>query len=291
MTKPDLHAMAMWRHMLARPAPGCYPHRETLPIYIMAGYAVCNALFANLPVWTQMMSDTFDMTTLVFAALAIFVLWKLWSVLGARTGSERPPHNPFAPPKPKVDGENVSLASNVVRLPGTSAIPVQNDNDIDRWKGLAEQGSAVWLGLDAIANADKSFAASAFMEGAKKAYEMIVAAFATGDRKMLQTLLSKEVFDSFSSAIADRESKGEKVETTFVSLDKTVIDEAHFKSPMAQVTVRFFSKLITVTRSREGEIIEGSSDKIVEMNDIWTFARDTASRDPNWKLIATETGH
>ena len=257
----------------------------------MARYAVRNALFTNLPVWTQTMRDTFDMTTLVFAALAIFVIWKLWSVLGARTGSERPPHSPFAPVKPKIDGEHAPAESNVVRLPGAAPAPVQNDNDIDRWKGLAEPGSPVWLGLDAIASADKSFAARAFMDGANKAYELIVAAFAIGDRKTLKNLLSKEVFESFSSAIAERESKGEKVETTFVSLDKAIIDEAHFKSPSAQVTVRFFSKLITVTRNRSGDIIDGSSDKIVDMNDIWTFARDTASRDPNWKLIATETGH
>lgn len=279
-------ACAVEDRMLAKP--------ETIPIYeVSTGCAQCQR--PMLAVWNLMMRDNFDITTVIFAALAIFVLWKLWSVLGSRTGSERPPYNPFAKAEPKVVVDTPSAASdsNVVRLPGAlpATAAVGNDNDVERWKGLAEPGSSVWQGLDAIARADPSFAAVTFIAGAKKAYEMIVMAFAAGDRKTLGSLLSKEVYDSFQAAIASREANGEKVETTFVSLDKVTIEEAQLKKPMSQLTVRFLSKLINVTRNASGAIVDGNAEKIVDMIDIWTFARDTTSRDPNWKLIATETGH
>ncbi|MFM9974972.1 MAG: Tim44/TimA family putative adaptor protein [Beijerinckiaceae bacterium] len=237
------------------------------------------------------MRDNFDATTIIFAAMAVFVLWKLWSVLGARTGNERPPYNPFAKgePEPEAGG----AAGNVVRLPGAapSAAPGQNDNSADRLAGVAEPGSKVWEGLDAIAKADSSFMAASFVDGAKKAYEIIVLAFASGDRKTLKGLLAKDVFDSFSAAISTRESRNERVETTFVSLDKAVAEEAVYKAPAAQITIRFLAKLITVTRGSDGAIIDGAPDKVADMIDIWTFARDVNNRDPNWKLIATETGH
>jgi predicted lipid-binding transport protein (Tim44 family) len=106
----------------------------------------------------------------------------------------------------------------------------------------------------------------------------------------LRDLLAKDVYDSFASAISDRESRGETVDTTFVSIDRTSLEEAQLRGSTAQITVRFQSKLITSTRDRAGAIIDGNSDKVVDMVDIWTFARDTASRDPNWLLVATETG-
>ena len=237
------------------------------------------------------MRDNFDGMTILFAALAVFVLWKLWSVLGARTGNERPPFNPLAKSPP--DAESPAGASNVVRLPGAApaVTPGQNDNSIERWTGFAEPGSKAWQGLDAIAAADPNFQLAPFLAGANKAYEMIVLTFAAGDRKALKNLLAKDVFDSFSSAITQRDGRNEKVETTFVSLDKTVLDEAAFKAPAAQITVRFFAKLITVTRGSDGVIIDGTPDKVVDMIDIWTFAREVTNKDPNWKLIATETGH
>ena len=241
------------------------------------------------------MRDTLDMTTLIFAALAIFVLWKLWSVLGARTGNEKPPFNPFAKlgGKPGAVEGPPNVGSNVVQLPGAVAPAnrVQNDNGGDRWKGFAEPGSKIWAGLDDIAQADTKFVVSPFLEGAKKAYEMIVLAFAAGDRKTLKNLLSNDVYDSFALAISAREERGEKVETTFVSLEKALIDEAQYKIPLAQMTIRFFAKLISVTRASDGSIVDGSADKIVDMVDVWTFSRDVSASDPNWKLIATETGH
>jgi len=119
---------------------------------------------------------------------------------------------------------------------------------------------------------------------------MIVTAYAQGDRRALKNLLSKEVYDGFEQAIKDRETRGEKAETRFVSIDKADITGADVKGRTAQVTVRFVSQLVSVTRDKDGNVIDGSPDKVTDVTDVWTFARDLSSRDPNWKLVATEAG-
>ncbi len=119
---------------------------------------------------------------------------------------------------------------------------------------------------------------------------MIVTAFAQGDRRTLKGLLSREVYEGFEAAIRERESRGETIETRFISIDKADIAAAELRGRVAQVTVRFVSQLISVTRDRSGAVIEGSPDKVTDVTDVWTFARDLSSRDPNWKLVATEAG-
>jgi predicted lipid-binding transport protein (Tim44 family) len=242
------------------------------------------------------MRDSFDLTTVIFAILAVFVVWKLRSVLGQRTGAERPPGEAMR--RDRMAGasrtaEPANEDGKVVRMPGAiraEAPRAARESDPDRWKPYAEAGSAVAAGLDAIAARDPSFDLRAFVEGAKAAYEMIVTAFAGGDRKGLKPLLANEVFESFSAAIAQRESAGQKVETTFVSIDKASVEEAELRGTTAQVTMRMHSKLITATKDKAGEVVEGNPDKVVDTVDVWTFARDVSSRDPNWKLIATEAG-
>ena len=232
------------------------------------------------------------MTTLIFAAVAVVVVWKLWSVLGARTGTERPPSNPFAkaPPKADVAADSGSMGGNVIRLPGAAPAPVAQPSQAadERWKGFAQPGSPVWAGLDAIAAADSSFALQPFLKGAKIAYETVVTAFAAGDRKALRALVAKDVFDGFNAAITDREARGEKSETTFVSIDDAVILEAQLRSGQAHITLRFAVKLIHATRARDGSIVEGSPDKVNDLADVWTFVRPVSSRDPNWQVSATE---
>ena len=160
----------------------------------------------------------------------------------------------------------------------------------DRWKGIAEPGSALASGLDAIAREDKSFDAKGFLTGARAAYDMIVTAYAAGDRKELKGLLGKEVYDGFETAIKEREQKGETVETRFVSIDGADLTAAEQRGKTAQVTVRFRSQLISVTRAKDGAVIDGNPDAVTDVTDVWTFARDVSSRDPNWKLVATEAG-
>jgi predicted lipid-binding transport protein (Tim44 family) len=234
----------------------------------------------------------FDIYTIIFLALAVFIFLRLRSVLGQRTGRERPPYDPYS----ARDTVRPSTNDNVVALPGRGgegptkpAEPAEPS--AERWKGIAEAGSAVAAGLDAIARDDRSFDAKEFISGAGKAYEMIVVAFAAGDRRTLKNLLSREVYDGFEAAIRDRESKGEKAETRFVSIDRADIIGAELRARTAQVTVRFVSQLISVTRDRNGNVIDGSPEKVTDVTDVWTFARDVTSRDPNWKLVATEAGH
>lgn len=234
------------------------------------------------------MHDPLDATTIIFALVAIFIVWKLRSVLGTRTGNEKPP--PADPFFRRTLGSN---DNKVVPLPGAAPRPVPNPPPLpsDRWKAYADSGSKAAAGLDAIAAAYPSFAIDTFITGAKLAYEMIVTAFAAGDRLTLQNLLEKDVFDSFSTAIAARENRGETMTTNVVSIDQVSVEDAAVRDHSLQITLRFASKLTSVTRDQSEAVIDGNPNKIADMVDIWTFARDANSRDPNWKLIATQTGH
>jgi predicted lipid-binding transport protein (Tim44 family) len=155
---------------------------------------------------------------------------------------------------------------------------------------LAAPDSPVAAGLDAIAREDRTFDGKHFIAGARTAYEMIVTAYAEGDRRPLKNLLSRDVYDGFEAAIRDREARGETSESRFVSIDKSDITDADLRGKTAQVTIRFVSQLVSVTRDRNGAVIDGNPDKVTDVTDVWTFARDLSSRDPNWKLVATEAG-
>jgi predicted lipid-binding transport protein (Tim44 family) len=239
------------------------------------------------------MQDSLDVTTIIFIALAVFVVWRLRSVLGQKTGHEQPPVDPFARrAPPDAAAPSAAARDNVVRLPtnGAERPPAADVPPAERWAGIAEPGSSVAAGLDQIDKAEPGFDARGFLEGAKTAYEMTVLAFAQGDRKTLKNLLSKEVYEGFERAISEREKRGEKAETTFVSLDKAEITGVELRGRVGQVTVRFLSKLITATRDAAGKVIDGDPEAVVDVTDVWTFARPLASRDPNWQLVATEAG-
>jgi len=230
----------------------------------------------------------FDIYTIIFLALAVFIFLRLRSVLGQRTGSERPPYDRAAPNVVQRSQDN-----NVVPMPGAviDQAPLAPTADVappaDRWKGIAEPGTPLAQGLDAIVAQDSSFDPKHFISGAKSAYEMIVLAFANGDRRSLKDLLSSEVFDSFDAVIKDREKNEQKTETRFVSIDKAELVGAEVRDRAAQLTVRFVSQMISVTRDKMGDIVDGNPDKVADITDIWTFARDTGSRDPNWRLVGT----
>ncbi|MCX8503085.1 MAG: Tim44 domain-containing protein [Alphaproteobacteria bacterium] len=231
------------------------------------------------------MQDGFDLSIIVFLLLAVFVGWRLYSVLGTRSGrDDQAPTSNLA--------SVVKLVSPVAPRDAT-AEPVVEDQEADpaRWKGIAELGTPLADSLDALVAADRSFDAKQFITGARGAYEAIVVAFASGDRNTLRELLSRDVFESFVAAIADREKRGETVETTFVGIEKAELHHVQLRGNAAQITVQFLSKLITATRDAAGVITDGAADKVVDVTDIWTFARELTSRDPVWKLIATEAAH
>jgi len=233
-----------------------------------------------------------DIYTIIFLALAVFIFLRLRSVLGQRTGSERPPYDRAA--RNVVQG---APDNKVIPVPGSviEQVPLAPSADIpvpaDRWKGVAEPGTPLAQGLDAVAAIDSSFDPKHFLSGARSAYEMIVQAFANGDRRALKDLLSTEVYESFESAIKDRERQERKTETRFVSIDKAELVGAEARDRTTQLTVRFVSQMISVTRDKAGAIVDGNPDKVTDITDVWTFARDVTSRDPNWKLVGTGSAH
>jgi predicted lipid-binding transport protein (Tim44 family) len=233
-----------------------------------------------------------DIYTIIFLALAVFIFLRLRNVLGQRTGSERPPFDRAArnalPGTP--DTGMVPMPGKVIDQP--PPVPsAEVTQPADRWKDVADAGTPLAQGLDAVAAQDSSFDPKHFLSGARGAYEMIVLAFANGDRRALRDLLSSEVYDSFEAVIKDREKHEQKTETRFVSIDKAELVGAELRERVAQLTVRFVSQMISVTRDKAGTIVDGNPDKVADITDIWTFARDTTSRDPNWKLVGTGSAH
>lgn len=228
--------------------------------------------------------EFFDFGTIFFMIAAVVIFFQLRNVLGRRTGSERPPFDPYS--ARKQEKPDAGDGDNVVALPrkrGEAAAETYAAID-----ALAKPETELNRGLRAIKDVDASFDPKGFVDGARMAYEMIVMAYADGDRKTLKNLLSREVYDGFVAAISEREGRGEKIQSSFVGIDKAEIVSAEMKGSEAHVTLRIVSELISATRDKEGNIIDGDPETVAEVKDVWTFARDTRTRDPNWKLVATE---
>ncbi len=208
-----------------------------------------------------------DPATIIFAFLALFVVWKLRSVLGERTGLEQ-----------KGDGAPLSFPMSPTPAPAPSN---------QGWAGFAEPGSPVWMGLDEVARAQPGFAARPFLDGACSAYEMVVQAFSRGDEAMLHSLTSEDVYGSFAAALAARKQRAETLETTFVGFNSTKIVQARVDRASALIAVRFDARFITSTRDRNGVVIEGDPNTPSDIIDVWTFARRNDATSPNWTLVAT----
>jgi predicted lipid-binding transport protein (Tim44 family) len=221
------------------------------------------------------MGDGFNiLEILLLAMVAGFIVLRLRSVLGRRTGAEPPPR-----PTPYGGTPNAERPpGNVVQLPGRA--PAQAE---------PLEGPAA-AGLGRIVAINGSFRPSEFLNGAKGAYEMVVTAFAKGDVTTLRSLLGDEVYGSFSGAIDQRNGRGETQETTLVGIKQAEIVEADVTGGrMAEVTVKFVSELVNATRDKTGQLTAGNPNAVEETVDIWTFARNLKSSDPNWQLIATAT--
>lgn len=239
------------------------------------------------------MSDSFDIFTLVFLVLAVVIILKLKSVLGRRSSEDD-----ARVERIKAEQRARAAQDRVVAMPrrDTAPAPVEAPAQAQptvaeleaKVKSFASGDEALGQGLLAIHQADRSFDPEHFLRGARQAYELIVTAFAEGNRKTLKSLLSKDVFESFSAAIAERESRGEQIDQSFVGINKADMVEAELKKGTAQVSVKFVSELFTATRDKAGVVIAGDPARIREVVDIWTFSRDVASRDPNWRLVATQ---
>ncbi|HVJ80655.1 MAG TPA: Tim44/TimA family putative adaptor protein [Planctomycetia bacterium] len=233
--------------------------------------------------------EFFDFGTIFFLIAAVVIFFQLRNVLGRRTGNERPPFDPYTAARAAKDAKDTPTKNeNVVSLPRKRAAGEPAEDAYASIDAFEKPGSDLNKGLRAIRDADPSFDPKSFVDGAKMAYEMIVMAYADGDRKTLKNLLSRDVFDGFVAAISDRESRSEKIQSSFVGIDKADIVSAEMKSGEAHVTLRIVSELISATKNKAGEVIDGDPETVAEVKDVWTFARDTRSKDPNWKLVATE---
>lgn len=221
---------------------------------------------------------------IILALIAGFVILRLRSVLGKRTGHERPPPaDPFRGRRggaredhPREEEGEPEAPDNVVRLPGRDGEEITPETPLG-------------AGLTQIKVADPRFDAADFMEKAKDAFEYIVMNFAEGNTQALKPLLSKEVFEGFSGAIEERESKGETLETNLVRVKDAELLEAGMSGRTASITVKYTTEQINVTRDKDGTVVDGDPDRIADVVDIWTYERNTRSSDPNWVLVATET--
>ena len=213
---------------------------------------------------------------ILFAMLAAFLVYRLRSVLGKRTGHENRRPDSFSPP----DGASETENDNVVAL---------SDRDPEVRETEPELESPLSTGLTQVKIADPSFEVELFLQGAQAAFEMIINAYATGDGKTLNTLLSAEVFENFAGAIRSRELANNTQESTLVGIDSTEFLEAEMQSDDAMITIKFVSEQINATIDENGEVVDGDRNAVMTVTDIWTFARDTRLSDPNWKLVATRS--
>jgi predicted lipid-binding transport protein (Tim44 family) len=220
-----------------------------------------------------------DALNLILLAVAAVVAWRFWTVLGTRTGFEKPP----IVLQPKPDKANAEAKGPVVDgevLPPEAKGPV--------WQGYAAAGSELATGLETVASRSPGFSVESFLQGAKAAYEMVLEAFAHGNKQALKPLLSKELLDSFNQAIDARTQQGRNMKFQFVGVKSADLKTASLVGNKAQIEVAFMSDMISATLDKSGDVIEGDAAAIRTVADLWTFERDVTSRDPNWKLVATD---
>ncbi len=244
------------------------------------------------------MQGNIDIVTLLALVVAVFVILRLRSVLGRRTGDDEARIDRQMRAR-QAREQAAAAGDKVVTLPRrdsedmvTAPVGRPSDEDLqERVRTLGIKDETVNAGLVAIAKRDGSFEPGHFLSGAKQAYEMIVTAYAEGNAGLLRDLLSEEVFEGFAEAIADREARGEQVDQSFVGINRADIVEAELKGSEANISIKFLSQLISATRDKAGEVISGDPQRVMEVTDIWTFARDVTSANPNWRLIATQAPH
>ena len=227
--------------------------------------------------------------TLIFAAVAAFVLYKLRSVLGRREGHEQQPPDFFA--EAERNAANDSAGKDGAAKDGAAgdaALPAPGP--AGREAAEAEPASPAAAGIRDVRAADRHFDPDGFLEGARAAFDMIVEAFARGDRDALEPLLAPNVYANFESAIAERERAGETLETTIVALNSAELTDAGMQGRVARVTVTFVSEQSNTVKDADGNLVDGDPASVEKITDIWTFARDTRSRDPNWHLVETDGG-
>lgn len=211
----------------------------------------------------------------ILAMIAAFLGLRLYSVLGRRAEQEEEPIQGRFDAKPDADASQASLA------PPRPAQPQRMVPGVT---------PAIERALREIAAADRRFDITAFIEGAKGAYRMILEAFWRGDKEELGQLCDHDVYDSFAGAIEAREKAGETLDNRLIRIEDTVIVAASYMAPMARIAVRFTADVAAVTRDKDSKVVAGSLDDAVETRDLWTFSRNLTSPNPDWLLDETDEG-
>jgi len=246
------------------------------------------------------MYGQFDLITLIALIVAVAAILKLRSVLGHRSDEDEQRVERLKKREAGQRAAAETASADVITMPRRDRDPLQPVPSVEapannaeaRIKAFSVVDPSITNGLLEIANLDTSLDPESFLTGAGRAYEMIVSAFAEGNRRALKDLLSREVYDGFVAAIGEREVREETVEQQFVGIKKTDLVEAELKNGVAFLTVRFISELISAIKDKTGEVVSGDTQTIKSVTDIWTFSRDVstakARANPNWKLVATQ---
>jgi len=216
------------------------------------------------------MESGFPVDLILFGMIAAFLVLRLRSVLGRRTGFERSQNARAAP------AAGVSRVIDVVPEPANPAAA----------RALPDPASPAGQALARMLRVDHNFSAARFLEGAEGAFRLIVGAFAAGDRAQLQALLGADTFRAFESAIAAREAQGHVQRSDLRATTAATIEAAALAGTLADITVRFVSDQVSLTVDRDGNPVSGT-DAVTEIVDVWTFQRDLASADPAWRLSRT----
>tara|TARA_Y100000588_G_scaffold136623_1_gene150357 strand:+ start:104 stop:784 length:681 start_codon:yes stop_codon:yes gene_type:complete len=222
-----------------------------------------------------------DLDLLLFAMVAAFLVLRLRSVLGKRTGHQQSEQDPVSKQKQEKSGK-----SEVVEIPNNSHEKTSQEDVVISDE---ESDDPILRGVKKIKSADSSFDLSEFSEGARGAFGMIVQAFAEGDIETLQSFLSDDVFENFCLAIEEREEREETLETAIIEIDVAEVIEADMDGQNALITMKFVSDQVNLTRDSEDRIIDGVPNAVTKITDIWMFSRDTTSNDPNWRLVETRS--
>jgi predicted lipid-binding transport protein (Tim44 family) len=225
------------------------------------------------------MSDSSSYADIIILALiAVFILLRLRSVLGDKVGHDSP--NYFN----KIKQAEAPQRETIVKLED-KPLKVRIKEDDPYLASLKDKELVATL--ETMHEKDPQFTATAFLEGAKMAYEMVFDAFAKGDRKTLEVLLSDDILATFSKELEARESEDNKTETTLISVKAKGITQASLNGSVARISVDFASEQIVVVRNSDGDIVEGSASEVEDVEDNWVFERNVTSKNPNWKIIET----
>jgi predicted lipid-binding transport protein (Tim44 family) len=190
---------------------------------------------------------------IILAALAAVVLYQLYAVLGRRVG--RGPESVSTP-------QSATSTDAPRALVASSDAPPSSD------------------GVSAVRARDPNFDVGRFLQGARAAYQMIVKAYADGDRATLEPLLAANVMASFEAGIRDRETESRTESIEFLHTPRADLDAIELKDDVAHAAVRFLAEIRSRTKGPEGEAVDDRRTA-----EIWTFERNLKSRNPNWTLV------